>query len=55
MSTYNTGNTLGSADPRDLYDNAQNLDEWANSQSKNAHPDRLGVTLRQAARWKPKT
>jgi hypothetical protein len=43
MTTYQTGNPIGSADPRDLYDNAQNLDELTNSQSKLSHPDRLGV------------
>lgn len=31
--TYNTGNPLGSADPRDLYDNAQNLDDAMNGMS----------------------
>lgn len=31
--TYNTGNPLGSTDPRDLYDNAQNLDEAMNGMS----------------------
>src|SRR5690554_6873588 len=40
---YNTGNPIGSADPRDLYDNAENLDEMVNSQDKTEHPDRLGV------------
>src|SRR5690554_145044 len=40
---YNTGNPIGSADPRDLYDNAENLDELVNSQDKTEHPDRLGV------------
>lgn len=43
---YNTGNAVGSADPRDLNDNSVNIDEWANSQSKNSHPDRLGVQRR---------
>lgn len=32
MTTYNTGNPLGSSDPRDLYDNAENLDEAVNSE-----------------------
>lgn len=40
---YNTGNSTGSADPRDLYDNSQDIDEWATSTTKNSHPDRLGV------------
>lgn len=31
MTTYNTGNPLGSTDPKDLYDNAQNLDTAINS------------------------
>src|SRR5690554_1096524 len=43
MTTYRTGNAIGSADPRDLYDNAENLDELVNSQDKAEHPDRLGV------------
>lgn len=43
MTKYSTGNTVGSPDPRDLYDNAQNLDEFANSTTKETHPDRLGV------------
>lgn len=43
MTTYRTGNAIGSADPRDLYDNAENLDELVNSESKLSHPDRLGV------------
>ena len=46
MTKYATGNAIGSTDPRDLYDNAQNIDEWANSESKSAHPDRLGVSRR---------
>lgn len=43
MTTYSTGNSIGSTDPRDLYDNAQNIDEWANSTEKLTHNDRLGV------------
>lgn len=42
MTTYNTGNTLGSSDPRDLYDNAENLDNFANGPA-NTYQDRLGV------------
>lgn len=42
MTTYNTGNPLGSADPRDLYDNAENLDNAVNS-TANEWTDRLGV------------
>lgn len=41
MTTYNTGNPIGSSDPRDLYDNAENLDEAANS-SADTYQDRLG-------------
>lgn len=40
---FNTGNPVGSIDPRDLIDNAPNLDVWANSADKLSHPDRLGV------------
>ncbi|KAF0804939.1 hypothetical protein A6D6_02703 [Alcanivorax xiamenensis] len=43
MTTYNTGNPLGSPDPRDLYDNAENLDEAVNSDAE-TWQDRLGVT-----------
>ena len=39
---YNTGNAGRHCPPRDLNDNSVNIDEWANSQSKNSHPDRLG-------------
>lgn len=40
---FNTGNPLGSKDPKDLYDNAENLDVLVNSTSKDMHPDRFGV------------
>ena len=43
MTTYNTGNPLGSVDVRDLYDNAQNLDNLVNGYAP-AYPDRLGVS-----------
>lgn len=43
MPTYNTGNTLGSADPRDLYDNSQIADEYVNSTDPLVD-DRLGRT-----------
>ena len=43
MTTYNTGNALGSVDVRDLYDNAQNLDNFANG-PLNFYTDRLGVS-----------
>jgi hypothetical protein len=39
--TFNTGNPLGSADPRDLYDNASNLDEAVNGDAS-SFTDRLG-------------
>ena len=43
MTTYNTDNPLGSVDVRDLYDNAQNLDNFANG-PLNFYADRLGVS-----------
>lgn len=43
MTTYNTGNAIGSADPLDLYDNAQNLDNAVNS-AAGTWVDRRGVT-----------
>jgi hypothetical protein len=42
MTTYQTGNPIGSADPRDLYDNAQVIDDYANSEQPTT-TDRLGV------------
>lgn len=42
MTTYNTGNPLGSTDPRDLYDNAENLDYFTNGENLQ-YLDRLGV------------
>lgn len=39
---YNTGNPVGSRDPRDFLDNAENIDEWANS-TATSQPDRLGA------------
>src|SRR5690554_6312996 len=41
MTTYSTGNPLGSTDPRDLYDNAENLDNLVNGDQA-AYNDRLG-------------
>ena len=41
MTTYNTGNPLGSTDPRDLFDNSQNFDVAINS-SGEKWKDRLG-------------
>ena len=43
MTTYNTGNPIGSTDPKDLYDNAQNLDVLVNSATDVSHADRKGV------------
>ena len=42
MTTYNTGNPLGSVDVRDLYDNAQTLDEFCNG-PLDAYANREGV------------
>lgn len=42
MTTYDTGNPLGSQDPRDLFDNAQNLDRAANSLAAEEWIDRFG-------------
>ena len=44
--SYNTGNPTGangSYDPRDLYDNSEDIDVWATSLDKVQHPDRHGV------------
>lgn len=41
-NTYNTGNPLGSTDPRDLFDNASNFDDGMNAVSP-SFTDRLGV------------
>ena len=43
MTTYNTGNPIGSESPKDLYDNAQNLDILLNHPTKTEFQDRLGV------------
>lgn len=48
MTTYNTGNPIGSTDARDLYDNAQNLDNFANGTAA-SYTDRLGVSRRSLA------
>jgi len=42
MTTYNTGNPLGSAAAKDLFDNAQNLDFAVNSITQIIWKDRLG-------------
>lgn len=39
--SYDTGNPVGSMDPRDLYDNAENLDKLVNGDQP-FYPDRLG-------------
>lgn len=43
MTTYNTGNPLGSTDPRDLSDNAENLDRAVNDITSATWTDRFGV------------
>ncbi|MXR98564.1 hypothetical protein GTJ66_23290, partial [Enterobacter hormaechei] len=43
MTTYNTGNPLGSAAAKDLYDNAENLDHLVNDQANESYPDRFGA------------
>lgn len=43
MTTYNTGNPIGSVDPRDLYDNAENLDSATNTTTTTEWVDRKGV------------
>lgn len=42
MTTYNTGNPLGSAAAKDLYDNAQNLDHLSVDRANETWPDRFG-------------
>ncbi|WP_435930082.1 phage tailspike polysaccharide lyase family protein [Dryocola sp. BD613] len=42
MTTYNTGNPLGSAAAKDLYDNAENIDHLTLDQVNETWPDRLG-------------
>lgn len=42
MTTYNTGNPLGSSAAKDLYDNTQNFDHLSNDQSNELWPDRFG-------------
>jgi hypothetical protein len=49
MTTYNTGNPLGSVDVKDLYDNAENLDVLVNTQTELTNPDRFGVARKT---WK---
>ena len=42
MTQFNTGNPVGSASPKDLYDNAENLDVAVNSPTERTWDDRLG-------------
>jgi len=42
MTTYNTGNPLGSAAVKDLYDNAENFDSALNDPAADSWTDRLG-------------
>lgn len=50
MTTYATGNPLGSKDPRDLYDNAENFDAAMNDRVNTTWNDRFGVT-RPTLKW----
>ncbi|OAE52888.1 hypothetical protein A7J71_18140 [Achromobacter insolitus] len=43
MTTYKTGNPLGSKAAKDLYDNAENFDVAINGQESDRWEDRLGV------------
>lgn len=43
MTTYNTGNPLGSAAAKDLYDNAQNFDHLSNDRDHETWNDRFGI------------
>jgi hypothetical protein len=43
MTTYNTGNPLGSAAAKDLYDNAENFDHLSNDKTSESWNDRLGM------------
>lgn len=45
MTTYNTQNPLGSAAPKDLYDNAENLDYFSNGTNP-FYQDRFGAARR---------
>ncbi|MBM2781882.1 hypothetical protein [Pseudomonas aeruginosa] len=44
MTTYATGNPLGSKGPRDLYDNAENFDAAMNDRVNTTWNDRFGVS-----------
>jgi hypothetical protein len=52
MSTYKTGNPLGSAAVKDLYDNAENLDFALNSLTALIWTDRLGKTAPPSLGWR---
>ncbi|HDZ0868575.1 TPA: right-handed parallel beta-helix repeat-containing protein [Klebsiella pneumoniae] len=43
MTTYKTGNPLGSAAVKDLFDNAENLDHFENDRSNETWENRFGV------------
>jgi hypothetical protein len=43
MTTYNTGNPIGSAAAQDLYDNAQNFDHLSADRVNETWPDRFGI------------
>ena len=43
MTTYNTGNPIGSTEVKDLYDNAQNFDTLSTTTTLETVPDRRGV------------
>lgn len=45
MTQYRTGNPLGSMAPKDLFDNAQNIDNWANGEEP-FYEDRFGQMRR---------
>lgn len=45
MTQYRTNNPLGSMAPRDLFDNAQNVDNWSNG-AEPFYEDRFGVMRR---------
>src|SRR5690625_7262489 len=42
MTSYNTGNPIGSKDPRDWYDNAENWDTAVNDVENDTWKDRFG-------------
>jgi hypothetical protein len=44
MTTYNTGNPIGSTDPRDLSDNSENFDNAVNNTASANWTDRFGVS-----------